>query len=148
MAISLPFAEQFFASLEGEWFLHRRINGVDMMRGKASFVRGPQEEKNYAYREEGRYIPSSLKEVSFFKEYVYSLNQDVIEIYGALQAKKIGFLHTLEFGGSSIGTGAHACGSDMYYATCERITETCFRLLYKVEGPRKKYVINTLFERL
>lgn len=143
-------SEEIFLSLQGRWHLKRLTNGYGKMKGIASFSPLNGDHLSLFYREEGEYTLQNGSVVSFFKEYIYCLNQDHIEVYFT-HDKKRGFLfYRLVFSEKTkpcLARGEHYCAKDIYRATYQFIDSETFTLEYMIHGPQKNLKIHTLFQK-
>src|SRR3989338_1610477 len=86
-----------FDSLEGNWQLNRTLNDVEIIKGTAIFSTRKDKSPSYAYLEEGILSLSPENKLSFYREYIYCLTQNNIEVHFASQKKKLDLFLTLTF---------------------------------------------------
>jgi hypothetical protein len=142
----MDYSAQRFFSFEGRWTFIRSVNASEIMRGTAVFHPIDKRSSSYSYQEEGTYIAEHLAELSFFREYIYFLENETIDIYFAFQKKKREFFHTLAFTTPDQACGIHHCACDIYKATYTFLKNDTFIVQYDVKGPKKDFVIQTVFK--
>lgn len=144
----MPGPATIFQYLQGEWLLERRTNGHGQMQGRASFSALDNAEQSLHYREQGQHVTAMGRACSFFKEYLYTLDQGSIVVYFCASAIKGGLFYPLCFAedGSS-ATGKHLCAQDLYEASYQFVNANEFILHYQITGPRKNLLIQTQFQR-
>ncbi len=136
--------QKHFLRLKGNWKFQRQVNDLDAMSGYAFFEIIPNQPSCYWYYEEGIYKNSNQ---NFFREYIYSLeNQDIL-VFLARAKKKLGLLYKLKFISNTQATGEHMCINDHYQALYTFQNESQFTLNIKVDGPRKNDLIETKFNK-
>jgi hypothetical protein len=132
--------EKIFLSLEGNWSFKREISGQGESLGKASFTKISSD--TLLYREDALFKSLSGATFKNFQEYHYRLQDGKICIYftdGRL-------LHPLELEGGK-AKAHHLCGCDVYDAEYHFDLPERFTLCYKVQGPKKGFVIATQMSR-
>lgn len=143
-------AKKIFFSLQGQWSLERTTNGHGKMQGMASFLPLEGHHLVLFYKEEGEHILENGTSVSFFRENIYCLNQDYLDVYFAHNRKRGAFFHRLFFSKNPkdcLAHGEHLCGQDLYEGTYQFIDPNRFTILYRIKGPQKNMQICTLFQR-
>lgn len=146
----MALSEHIFLFLHGHWQLNRSINGHGMMKGMASFLPLHEDPLTLLYREEGEHITHDGASFSFFREYVYCLNQVYLDVYFAHSQNRGRLLYSLVFSGNfkdCLATGEHYCGKDIYAATYHFYDLNRFTLQYDIRGPKKNLKIQTFFQR-
>jgi hypothetical protein len=146
----MTLSEEMFSLLQGQWQLERFVSGHRRMKGIASFVAYPEDPQTLLYREDGQHIPQDGASFSFFREYVYCLNQIYVDVYFSHSKKRSRFFHRLLFSGNSQNceaVGEHSCGNDMYAATYQFFELKRFIVRYDICGPKKNLTIQTFFQR-
>lgn len=144
-----------FQNFAGEWSLERRMHALDgAQKGHASgtaIFKSDGNDDTWHYHEQGLgvHYPGTTGH-PFFRTYHYQLNGEQIDVYprhgeqrGALYqsyrwSQKDKTLYPIE---------THHCALDQYRGLYEIIDHHHFRLTTRVDGPRKGYVIKTLFSR-
>lgn len=137
--------DQHFLEFKGNWAFHRTVNGTSQMNGHASFVPLQDTVPAYSYYEKGTHKEADL---SFYREYIYCLTENGIEVYFASQKKKLDFFYTLNFDSHKKANAQHVCGNDRYEAYYTFMNEKKFSLAFNVKGPRKDFVIQTTFLKI
>jgi len=147
----MELSKRIFFFLQGQWLIERSTNGHGKMEGMASFVPLQDDPQTLLYREEGEYLmPSGIASFSFFKEYMYGLNQEYLEAYFTYHGKKFGLFHRLilsEVCDKYSARAYHSCGQDTYIATYQFVDSNTFTLHYDIQGPKKNLRIQTHFKR-
>ncbi len=145
----MSFAKKVFSFLEGKWSLIRSTNGFGSMKGEALFMPLLGAPSFLSYREEGIFETPYGDNLHFYREYMYVLNDEEINIYFASHQKKQHLFHTLSFlpHKNSCSASTHLCGKDLYAPTYTFLNEGSFTLEYVVKGPKKDLVIQTFFHR-
>ncbi len=143
----MSFAKKVFSFLEGKWSLIRSTNGFGSMKGEAWFAPIPGTPPSLSYREEGVFETPYGDNLLFYREYMYVLNDEEIDIYFASHQKKQHLFHTLSFLPHENSCSTHLCGNDLYVPTYTFLNENSFTLEYRVKGPKKGLVIQTFFHR-
>ena len=146
----LNLSEKYFFLLKGKWNLNRSINDHGHMKGIATFSPFCMNPLALFYREEGEHILQNGVAFSFFKEYIYCLNQKYIDVYFSYNTKRSALFHKLLFEEafeSCLATGEHGCGKDTYKAIYQFFGLNTFTLQYDIRGPKKNLRIHTLFQR-
>lgn len=142
-----------FHSLEGQWNLYRTIKGIGSVMGIAKFQKNCTDNTLLHYREDGIFT-NQVEGTSnkIYRDYLYCFQNDEISVFYAEKSK--GLLHTLEFNSTSFSlppitaTAKHLCGCDAYNATYEFNLPDEFSMTYAVNGPKKDYIISSIFKRL
>lgn len=140
--------QEKFAFFEGEWVFDRFITGSFAMKGFASFLPFQDVTPSYSYREDGEFTTPHGDHFPFYRDYIYCLNPDSIDVYFASHQKKQGHFYRLNFSSDNKASGSHLCRDDFYKATYTFLNENNFSLQFEVKGPRKDFLIETTFKRL
>lgn len=83
------------------------------------------------------------------REYIYLFHQDRLEIFFCLEGKLGELFMALPFQFSShTYQCTHHCGADTYHGEFEFSLPDKFKITYRVEGPRKDYVIRSEYSRV
>ena len=137
--------ETIFARLAGHWQLERAVSGFGAMKGQAVFISAAPDRLDY--REEGELYPALGQPSRFFRDYRYSLNPSGIAVAFADGAP----FHAMQPDPADPWTvrGTHLCAEDFYRAVYgfRQGDPDLFTLRWDVQGPRKKYRIDTTFRR-
>lgn len=138
-------AASYFACLEGYWTFQRTVSNGTKVIGKALFQK--KEANTLHYKEEGILTTAELAQLNCYKEYVYSLENEVINVF--FQEKPLRFFHSLNFSDLNLenASGEHLCRLDHYKAFYFFQNKTRFIVQYTVNGPSKNYSITTLFNK-
>jgi Family of unknown function (DUF6314) len=134
---------EVFNSLKGNWQIFRTINQNIIVRGNASF--SEQGTNQFVYREEATVILDQQK-MNAYQAYFYSYANEQIDVSN--HAGQL--MYSLMFEGERSlpfkAYGHHQCHEDVYQATYQFFTHR-IQLEYKVNGPKKNYLITTVFDR-
>jgi len=125
------------------------------IEGQASFTEAGTDALHY--QETGRFSPDVGDALEVRMEYFYYLNtqENRIEKYFAKDGQKTGLFYALKFSQgrspSLEATGDHLCIADTYKASYQFPSPNdddfkSFRLTYTVNGPKKDYTTETIFE--
>lgn len=143
-------AQKIFFSLKGKWVFKRTTNGHGSMNGSALFRPISTSIPSFFYREDGLFYTTYGDTLAFYREYLYCLNQEHIEVYFTSQGKKQRFFHSFTFPSSQIKNSTpaiHHCGEDKYIATYTFLNKNTFTLDYNILGPKKEITLKTHFKR-
>lgn len=145
---------QLFESLRGTWKLQRHLGVQGHMQGIAHFQ--PCGEGTLHYQETGKVIMNHGKVFAAHREYAYVYDQHTIAVYfwNVAQQRPDRLLHKLQFHTIQIAnpllvaTGTHKCVNDIYQAHYLFVDPQQFRLAYRVQGPRKDYMLTSHFKKV
>lgn len=144
----MELAETLFYFFQGWWLIDRSTNGQGKMQGEASFSLRENDFQTLLYREEGEHITQKGCSLSFFKEYLYCLNDQKLEVHFTRSGEKGElFYQLLLLNSGTLATASHLCGQDMYAATYQFLDRNHFTLQYDIHGPKKDIRLHTLFTR-
>jgi hypothetical protein len=141
----MSMVSRIFCSLEGTWKLSRIIPNQGSVEGVAHFKKDPSYPDILFYREEGVFTFSDGNQYAISQEYEYRYSKEKISVYFVRDRDRL--LHYLEFTEPNKASGMHLCGCDIYFATYEFKLPSEFELMYDVQGPKKNYRIQTVFEK-
>lgn len=142
-------SKEKFLSLQGKWALKRSTNGFGDMQGIAVFSPFIDQRPALLYREEGVFLTSQEGLFDFYREYIYFLADQKIDVYFSSKSIKQALFLSLTSSSSNCSvTGAHTCKDDLYLATYQFLGDNTFTLHYDVKGPKKDFTIKTLFQRI
>jgi hypothetical protein len=132
--------------LLGNWALRRTVSGGHRMSGRATFRL--RDDGRLSYAEEGTTMLATGQQLPFTRSYLYAFADDVLDILFDEPAPRL-FQEVRLVSGKDCwrGTGYHLCQSDAYRS--QYVFERCggFQMRHEVEGPRKSYVVETVFAR-
>jgi hypothetical protein len=135
--------------LAGEWTILRRIRGQGRFVGVAQVAAlGPE---RFSWRERGVLTLISGERFAAFRDYIYILRQEParLEIRQGGPALRGEALHDFQIvGWNARAHHVHLCGADRYAARMVWLSPRAFRLAYRVQGPRKDYVMATRCRRV
>lgn len=138
--------DRLFAKLPGAWSVKRTITdsrmGEGRFQGRALFT--PQADAALIYAECGELVMSGWRGPAY-RRWLYRLEPAALSI---LYPDGETLLHRFAFGGGArCAEHTHLCGEDRYSAQIA-LTGADFTLSYTVNGPRKRYVLNTTYVHL
>jgi len=140
-----------FRHLQGDWLLDRRVDGLALMQGFASFgVNGDRspDPGSLAYREHGRARLAEGQEFEAERKYLYRAGPVGFSVFFAEVPPRLFHDVTLEAsGGDLVGQACHLCGEDRYLSRYEFLADGTFFIRHDVLGPRKNYVLETSYRR-
>jgi len=156
---------EIFKELQGTWLFQRTLKSrnVDILLGTvhgiAAFTSSFAKD-TLLYKEEGEFTISIGEKFKAYREYFYIYNQltDKIQKNFSVNGNNTGLFYFLSFQQpmtqkNLAATGEHLCRQDLYEAAYQFFkTEGVegfnkFTLAYRVKGPNKNYVMETIFER-
>jgi len=136
------------SALEGTWTFDRNASSGESMAGSARFVaRG---ETRLHYREQGILTLVDGTELKFERSYIYEFSDAAMSIYFDTPSPRLFQSVVLTPHGKVwAGSGSHLCGADRYASRFEFAPawQDRFRIVHKVTGPRKDYVLETRYHR-
>jgi uncharacterized protein DUF6314 len=102
-----------------------------------------------AYREEGALRLVDGNELQGGREYIYASRQDGFAVLFPEEPPRL--FHEIRLveadGGEFHGRAEHRCGQDHYLSTYEFRTDGSLLIRHVVRGPRKYYMIDTIYRR-
>ncbi len=147
MTTSMTISAAVFGSLAGRWAIDRAIEpAVGTFTGTAQF--SPLRTDELFYREDGRLRLAVGQELTAYREYVYVLAGESIEVRFAVDGQAGGVMHRLGFDSGRESTDVHPCREDRYIGTYRFDGEDRFTISMRVVGPDKDYQLLTTYRRL
>jgi hypothetical protein len=141
-------ASEVTARLTGSWSFDRVIEGQGSMRGLATFA--PLDAHGLAYREQGRLRLLNGSELEAEREYLFRARDRGFDVFFNETPPRL--FHTIELaasdGGALSGSAGHLCNLDHYQSTYSFRGDGGFVIRHVVSGPRKDYVLRTVYERV
>jgi hypothetical protein len=145
-------AKNVFINLMGAWNFSRSINDYQNKTeipatGIVEFT--SINENKSLYKEEGSLLING-KKISFTRKYYYCLAEELIKIYFADGANYGSLFQTLDINFKEIpamAKGSHLCINDLYQGVFHFYHENKFKNSFKIKGPHKDQLIDTVFER-
>ncbi|RNA34488.1 hypothetical protein BpHYR1_041743 [Brachionus plicatilis] len=148
-------AKYVFSLFQGTWLLKRTIVGHGVMKGKARFEKFGWNQpftKKLLYREDGVFELNDGNKLDTYKEYLYMLENEKLAVYFFENNKQDRLFHFLDFkhidNDLLLATAIHHCSLDIYNVKYEILSRNKFQIVYKVNGPEKNYVSQTLLTRI
>ncbi len=143
-----------FQQLKGSWELSRNIKNFlqpslsGTVVGTACFDALNSTELSYI--ENGTYTLDTGSNTKISKKYIYKLLEAEQTI--AIIDEQQNLLFKLVFATDAKASAQHQCIQDNYIANMHILSSTnnydSFRLEFKVKGPTKSYIANTIYKRL
>jgi hypothetical protein len=143
-------AAAVFGSLAGRWAIERSIEpGIGHFAGTATF--SPLRTDVLHYREDGELVLATGYTGTAYREYVYVLSGESIEIRFAVAGEPGAVMHTLHLAQSddqpAEAADVHLCRSDRYTGRYRFEGDDRFTVWMDVAGPEKDYQTTTIFRR-
>ena len=146
---------KIFGLMKGCWKVSRKIQEPQKNwvtgEGKARFEAISNDPKVLLYKEELQILTNSEKfDVS--KEYVFRYLENKISVF--FKEKPERFFYSLEFQQPSnevkviTAQAEHLCIKDLYKAQYKFFDDNKFELIYQVKGPKKNYLMTTIYDRI
>ncbi len=148
--------------LAGTWRLTREVSTPDgacgaaltaRMEGQASFsleAGFSSEAEIYRYIEEGELVMAggSGAAIAFSRGYIYGALEHGLDIYFDDDQRRL-FQHVtlLRKNNTLEGEATHLCVPDTYRSRYRFDMPDAFEIFHAVEGPRKRYVIHSRYDR-
>ncbi|MFT3728579.1 MAG: DUF6314 family protein [Terricaulis sp.] len=137
--------DRFFTRLPGVWTVARTIEdsriGAGRFDGVAIF--SADDPRTLAYQENGELVFGDWRGPAY-RRWRYQYEGSALSIFYPGGET---LLHRFEFNGDATAQHAHLCGPDQYCATFTLDEADAFTLRYAVDGPAKRYVLNTIYRR-
>ncbi len=138
----------------GNWKFTREMHSFDGVllstaQGDAKF-KYTHLDNELTYHENGEAVYNPSQDThEFFRDYVYSLSNDQMQIYHASgpQSGQLYQAYKINTPEKLIAVQTHICGDDTYEGLYELIDDTHFTLTTKILGPKKDVIITTYFSR-
>jgi hypothetical protein len=137
--------------LAGSWSLERVIAGKDANQGSMNGIAGFRRLENglMAYREEGRLLLPNGEAFDAFRDYLYDRMAGGFAVFFPETPPRL--FHEirlrLDRTGALVGAAEHLCGGDHYATGYAFQPDGRFVLRHDVRGPRKDYVMTTVYAR-
>ena len=134
-----------FEGLLGDWSLEREIPGRGRMKGRARFTLLDAE--TALYEESGELCLEGGQTLHSRQSYVYEKREDGFAVRFA-ETREL--FHVMRFGASGddlVAKASHLCVNDRYLSEYTVRADGSFEVRHQVRGPRKDYVIRTLYRR-
>ena len=141
---------RIFGYLEGSWHFTRVISGSQVATAVGSAIFTKDKASSMLYKESGRLNEHNI---SFYRDYVYHLEEDKISVYFCHDTCHDKLFHTIDLREESDvikGSGEHLCLADHYtltYTFPRDAKDLTFTIFCRVIGPKKDYAIETIFRR-
>lgn len=145
-------AKNIFVNLIGVWNFSRSIK--DYLNKAEISATGIVEFTSInlnktLYKEEGSLLMNG-KKISFTRKYYYCLEEGLIKIYFADGVNYGSLFHTLDINFKELpamAKGRHLCINDLYQGVFHFYHENKFKNSFKIKGPHKDQLIDTVFDR-
>jgi hypothetical protein len=138
--------ETYFKSLEGSWFLERKISSGETLNGKAVFE--ATSDTAFLMREEGKLVLPNKTKISASRNWYWHLSNDnALEItYDEARFKDYHHIYFGKHEDGWRGTAQHLCGADLYSGEY-KFFEGRFEITQTIKGPKKGYVISSIYSK-
>lgn len=141
-----PDPQHVFDLLLGEWSFVREVPGQASMTGQAT-VR-LQEDGMALYHETARIVLVGGEVLHGEQKYLYQKTSDGFSVFFH---DTQGLFHDLKFSAQDDGRlragASHDCKADLYLSEYELRADGSFYVRHTVRGPRKDYVVQTVYRR-
>ncbi|GGF06637.1 hypothetical protein SAMN05443634_1136 [Chishuiella changwenlii] len=141
--------------LLGDWTIYREIYSDELLSGQAEgYVTFEESESNsLSYTEKGEtYFFDIKKLIPFQKKFLYEFSLDTLTVYFAdgVDNGKIYQHYALEdFQNKKVESSEkHFCGNDIYQSYYVIKSDEEFFMKTIINGPKKNFIIDTLFEKV
>jgi hypothetical protein len=134
-----------FEGLIGEWSLEREIPGRGRMKGRARFPLLDGE--TALYEESGELCLEGGQTLHSRQSYVYEKRDDGFAVRFADTRELFHVMRFVASGDDLMAEASHVCLKDLYLSGYTVRADGSFELWHQVRGPRKDYVIRTLYRR-
>ncbi len=131
-----------FSLLPGRWAIDRGFSTGERFSGRAVIAR--EGDRGLSYEEHGTLTLPSGERFEARRRYAYELRGASLEVHFRGDAGLEGLFHQID---PTTGEGTHFCDPDLYEAKYSFESDDRFRIHYRVTGPRKDYVSDTVFVR-
>ena len=148
--VNLPhgIGQTMFERLSGRWRQSRTIVPGGQYMGVAHFV--PAENGCLRYTEEGVLTPDGVGPVQSRRTYLYKIDDGRIDVlFDESPPRLFHSIEDFQDSGSDVVSheSMHVCGQDTYRSTYEFRSDKSFVIRHRVTGPRKNYVMTTVYTR-
>ena len=136
-----------FTRLAGNWTLHRRADGRDLMTGQASLT--PNNDGSLAYRETGMARYADGQSFAAERTYLYRAGPSGFSVFFSENPPRL--FHDVilnDANGTLTGEASHLCRDDLYRSRYSFLPDGTFSTRHDVRGPRKNYVLDTSYSRI
>lgn len=137
-------ADDVFGNLSGHWRIDRTMDGRALMQGAASFS---ATREGLAYHERGQItLASGVFDAE--RRYVFGpLPQGFSVWFAETPARLFHEIELVARDGALVGEAVHPCGDDIYTSRYVFRDDGAFTTAHIVRGPRKDYVLETMYRR-
>jgi Family of unknown function (DUF6314) len=133
--------DDLLAWLDGDWSITRAINGrADAFVGTARFVR--EDDARLRWEERGHLVLDAYSGPASRTLRILRAG----DTYNVLFSDGR-FFHTLDLGTGGHCDALHPCGEDLYRGTYAIESDDVLRVVWHVDGPRKRDVIESVYRR-
>jgi hypothetical protein len=133
-------------ALSGSWLLRRSVDTGATMTGVATFAR--RDDGRLDYAERGQLTLTNGQILDAERHYIFEEEDCGFLVWLPKVPPRLFHRVALRCNGSSlVGTAVHWCGDDRYTSRYEFVAAGSFVVQHAVCGPRKRYVIETLYAR-
>ena len=146
---------KIFRLMGGYWKIYRTIQEApkNMIpgEGKAIFT-SDSKDPNVLFYKEDLYLLANSEKIDVSKEYIFRYIGNNISVFFKEQPER--FFYTLEFENLSeidkviTAKAEHLCIKDTYKAYYKFFDNNKFELSYQVKGPKKDYIMTTMYDRI
>lgn len=137
--------EAGLAALSGAWSVDRSVDPAGSFAGVATFLPRPDGALDYEERGEMRVGTGSFRAG---RRYVFAPREHGFAVYFDGVPRRL--FHEVDLhrdaAGALTGSATHLCGADTYCSTYWFETDR-LEIEHRVSGPRKNYVMTTLYTR-
>lgn len=134
--------------LQGTWEFERIIEGHGTAQGMATFKKHAVNPQTLNYQESGIFHNLAQQAFKVHREYIYQFEHEHIHVYHARCGEKTDFFFELLLNTEEQqGAGHHLCVQDHYQAFYQFINTHQFQLNFKVNGPKKDFLIETHYRK-
>jgi hypothetical protein len=134
------------ARLEGEWTLVRHVDRRYLLGGRATF--SANGDGSLTYHECGRLRWAEGQEFEAERRYLYRASpfgfsvfffQDPVRLFHEVKLEQVQ--------GRLTSKVSHLCRADLYLSRYEFLENGTFCICHTVSGPRKRYTLETIYQR-
>lgn len=139
---------KLYQYLQGEWRFYRTIEPHGHAQGIAQFSPMDNQENCLYYQEHGQFFQNEQQYFKMQRDYIYVCAENTIDIYHARTGIQGDFFLKVVFESyTTAAIATHLCQQDLYQATFSLINEQNFQVEYRVNGPKKNYLIHTKYQK-
>lgn len=135
---------KILSALSGRWSLQRKVIGVGVAVGAATFT--PKDHCSFLYEETGS-LEIAGHQGDFHRSFIYEAANDKIVIRYHDPYRLGDVLHELVFesdGHGHVACHCHVCGQDTYDLQFKISADGIIFMNYQVTGPKKDYKMHTV----